>query len=62
MIGVRFKNQLHCYASYDSGVETRQCRASFRINENVFQLSGTSDNLLNGTNSAKSITEIYGIL
>lgn len=61
MIGVRFKNQLHCYASYDSGVETRQCRASFRINENVFQLSGTSDNLLNGTNVAKNITEIYGI-
>lgn len=62
MIGIRFKNQLHCYASYDSGTETRQCRASFRINGYIFQLMAASDNLLNGTNSAKSITEIYGIL
>lgn len=62
MIGIRFKNQLHCYASYDSGTETRQCRASFRINGNTFQLMGASNNLLNGVNSAKSITEIYGIL
>lgn len=61
MIGIRFKNQLHCYASYDSGTETRHCRASFRINGNTFQLMGASDNLLNGTNLAKSITEIYGI-
>lgn len=61
MIGIRFKNQLHCYASYDSGTETRHCRASFRINGNIFQLMGASNNLLNGDNSAKSITEIYGI-
>ena len=61
MIGIRFKNQLHCYASYDSGTETRQARASFRVNGNTFQLMGASDNLLNGANSAKSITEIYGI-
>lgn len=61
MIGIRFKNQLHCYASYDSGTETRHCRASFRINGNLFQLMGASNNLLNGVNSAKSITEIYGI-
>lgn len=61
MIGIRFKNQLHCYASYDSGIETRQCRASFRVNGNIFQLMGASNNLLNGANSAKSITEIYGI-
>lgn len=61
MIGIRFKNQLHCYASYDSGIATRHCRASFRINGNTFQLMGASDNLLNGANSAKNITEIYGI-
>ena len=61
MIGIRFKNRLHCYASYDSGTETRQCRASFRINGDTFQLTATSNNLLNGTNLAKSITEIYGI-
>lgn len=61
MIGIRFKNQLHCYASYDSGTETRHCRASFRINGNIFQLMGASNNLLNGNNLAKSITEIYGI-
>lgn len=61
MIGTRFKNQLHCCASYDSGTETRQCRASFRINGNTFHLVAASDNLLNGTNVAKDITEIYGI-
>lgn len=62
LIGVKFQDELHCYASYDSGTETRQSRASFRVNGNTFQLTAASENLLNGANTATNITEIYGIL
>lgn len=61
MIGVRFKDELHCYASYDSGTETRQGRASFRVNGNTFRLTAASENVLNGANAGKNITEIYGL-
>lgn len=61
LIGVRFQDELHCYASYDSGVETRQSRASFRVNGNTFQLTAASENSLNGANSEINITEIYGL-
>ena len=61
MIGVKFKDELHCYASYDSGTESRQCRASFRVNEDTFRLTASSENVLNGANSGRNITEIYGL-
>lgn len=62
MIGVKFQDELHCYASYDNGAETRQARASFRVNGNTFRLTAASENVLNGANSGRNITEIYGIL
>lgn len=61
MIGVKFKDELHCYASYDSGTETRQSRASFHVNGNTFRLTAASENVLNGANSGRNITEIYGL-
>lgn len=61
MIGVKFKDELHCYASHDSGTETRQSRASFRVNGNTFRLTAASENVLNGANSGRNITEIYGL-
>ena len=61
MIGVKFKDELHCYASYDNGTETRQTRASFHVNGNTFRLSAASENVLNGANAERNITEIYGI-
>ena len=62
MIGVKYKNELHCYASVDSGELTTQYRASFRISDNTFRLVAASCNILNGANSGKTVTEIYGIL
>ena len=62
MIGVKYKNELHCYASVDSGELTTQYRASFRISGNTFRLVAASCNMLNGANSGKTVTEIYGIL
>ena len=61
MIGVKFLNELHCCASYDSGSATYQYRATFSVNNNTFRLEGASSNLLNGTNTTCSVTEIYGI-
>ena len=62
MIGAKYGNQLHCYASVDSGSATYQYRASFTINDFTFRLDGASCNLLNGANTSYTVTEIYGIL
>ena len=62
MIGVKYGHQLHCYASADSGTSTSQYRASFRVNDNTFQLVAMSVNPLNGNNTAYIVSEIYGIL
>lgn len=62
MIGVKYGNQLHCYASADSGSSTSQYRASFRVNNNTFELVAVSVNVLNGGNTAYIVSEIYGIL
>lgn len=61
MIGVKFNNQLHCFASYDSGSATYQYRASFEINDFTFKLTGASINPLNGARTEYTVTEIYGI-
>lgn len=61
MVGVKYLNQLHCYASADSGSSTSQYRASFEVNNSTFKLVAASNNILNGGNNAYTVTEIYGL-
>lgn len=61
MVGVKYLNQLHCYASADGGSSISQYRASFEVNNSTFKLVAASVNILNGGNNAYTVTEIYGL-
>lgn len=61
MVGVKYLNQLHCYASADGGSSISQYHASFEVNNSTFKLVAASVNILNGGNNAYTVTEIYGL-